>query len=107
MIISSLTVHRLETVSDSISLALLADATLILVRYGKTIAPLLAHTISDMEANGISGISLLLNDIQYGKISNRYYGTYSYSNKYFSDPNKTIKVTPSWIQKIKELKLIK
>jgi len=91
------------TVTDSIALALLADATIILVRYGKTIAPLLAHTLSDMEANGIKGVSLLLNDIQYGKISNRYYGTYRYDNKYFNGNKKTSKIPDFWLQKIKTL----
>jgi capsular exopolysaccharide synthesis family protein len=95
------------TVTDSIALALLADATIILVRYGKTIAPLLAHTLTDMEANGIKGVSLLLNDIQYGKISNRYYGTYRYDNKYFNENKKTSKIPDSWFQKIKTFKIPK
>lgn len=87
------------TVSDSLSLAQLADATIILVRYGKTIAPLLAHTIADVKANGINGISLLLNDIQYGKFRSRYYGTYNYNSKYFKETKKTSKNPGSWFQK--------
>ncbi len=93
------------TVSDSISLAALADVTIILVRYGKTIAPLLGHTISDMEANGLKGISLLLNDVQYGKISSRYYGRYRYDNKYFTETKKNGKFLSSWLQKLKEPKI--
>lgn len=84
------------TVSDSISLALLADTTIVLVRYGKTIAPVLANTISDMQDNGIKGISLLLNDIHFGKNSNRYYGRYKYDNRYLSEPKKTSKFLGSW-----------
>lgn len=79
-------------VTDSVSLAQLADATIIIVRYGKTISPLLTHTLADMQANSIKGISILLNDIQYGKISNRYYGTYKYDNKYFSQDKGSIKI---------------
>ncbi len=77
------------TFSDSISLASLADATIMVVRFGKTIAPHLENTISDVKANGITGISLLLNDIQYGKISDRYYGRYKYDNRYFNETKKT------------------
>jgi capsular exopolysaccharide synthesis family protein len=87
------------TVSDSIALAQLADATILIVRYGKTIAPLLAHTIADVKANGIKGISLLLNDIKYGKIRSRYYGTYRYNNKYFTETKKSSKIPGSWFQK--------
>ncbi len=73
------------SVSDSITLASLADATIILVRLGKTILPHLADTISGMKANGISGISLLVNDIPYGKIGYRYYARYGYNYKYSYD----------------------
>jgi len=89
------------TVSDSIALASIADVTIILVRYGKTVGPLLGHTLSDMETHELKGISLLLNDIRYGKINNRYYGTYKYNNKYFSSTKQTIKIPGSWFQKIK------
>ena len=83
------------TVSDSISLASLADVTIILVRFGKTNALHLANTLSDVKANGITSISLLLNDIQYGKIGNRYYGRYRYDNKYFKETKKTSKIPGS------------
>ncbi len=90
------------TVTDSISLALLADATIIITRNGKTIAPMLANTISDMETNGIKSISILINDIRYGKISNRFYGTYRYDNRYFNNPESTGKIPGSWFQRRKE-----
>ncbi|MCE5346079.1 MAG: polysaccharide biosynthesis tyrosine autokinase [Bacteroidales bacterium] len=67
------------TVSDSLTLATFADATIILVRHGKTIKPLLSGTLTGIKANGINGTSLLLNDIQYGKIR---YGNYA---RYGSD----------------------
>ena len=76
------------TVSDSITLASLADATIILVRHGKTIAPHLANTISGMKANGIMGISLLVNDIPHGKMNYRKYAMYEYDYMYSYDINK-------------------
>jgi tyrosine-protein kinase Etk/Wzc len=74
------------TVSDSITLATMADATLILVRHGKTIGPLLSNTLLEVEANGIKGLSLLVNDIRYGKMKYRYYSRYGndYRNNYRS-----------------------
>jgi tyrosine-protein kinase Etk/Wzc len=95
------------TVSDSLSLALLADVTIVLVRYGKTIAPLLSNTISEMETHGIKRISLLINDIRYGKMRNRYYGTYKYNNNYFSQTKKTSTSPGSWFQKLKASKITK
>jgi len=70
------------SVADSITLASFADATIILVRHGKTIAPLLANTIAGVKANGITGISLIVNDIQYGKMRYGYYAKYGYDYRY-------------------------
>jgi hypothetical protein len=60
-----------------------------------------------VKANGISGISLLLNDIQYGKISNRYYGRYKYDNGYLNKTKKTSKIPGSWFQKMKSTQITK
>ena len=70
------------TVSDSLTLAALSDVTLIVVRHGKTISPLLSNTITEVEANGIKGISLLINDIKYGKMKYRYYSRYGSDYRY-------------------------
>ncbi len=72
------------TVSDSLTLAALSDATLIVVRHGNTISPLLSNTIAEVGATGIKGISLLINDIKYGKMKYRYYSRYGndYRNSY-------------------------
>ncbi len=73
------------SVSDSITLASLADATILLVRLGKTISPHLADTLSGVKANGISSVSLLVNDIPYGKLSYRYYARYGYNYRFSYD----------------------
>lgn len=70
------------TVSDSLTLATLSDATLILVRHVKTISPLLSNTIAEVQANGIKGISLLINDIKYGKMKYRYYSRFGNDYRY-------------------------
>jgi capsular exopolysaccharide synthesis family protein len=95
------------TVVDSVSLASIADTTILLVRFGKTVAPLLSHTISDVKANGITNVCLLLNDIQYGRIRSRYYGTYRYDNKYFSKTRSNNLITGTWLQKIKAIRRTK
>jgi len=66
----------LGAVSDSFSLAQLSDITIILVRHKKTIKHILENTIADARANGITGLSLLLNDISRSK------GVYGYSGRY-------------------------
>ncbi len=68
------------TVSDSITLARLSDATLIIVRHGKTIAPLLANTLNGITNNGIHGISLVINDISHQNMKYSY--SYRYGYKY-------------------------
>ncbi len=69
-------------VSDTFSLAEIADITLILVRHNKTIRPILRNTIADAKANGITSLSLLLNDISRQKGIYGYYGKYRYGYGY-------------------------
>ena len=70
------------TVSDSLTLASLADVTLVLVRHGKTIAPVLSNTISGIISNGITGISLVMNDIGHDIRKYRYGYKYGYRYGY-------------------------
>lgn len=63
-------------VSDAFSLAPMADVTLILVRHRRTIKHILSNTIADAKANGITGMSLLLNDISSED------GVYGYAGRY-------------------------
>lgn len=63
-------------VSDAFSLAPMADVTLILVRHRRTIKHILSNTIADARANGITGMSLLLNDISTED------GVYGYAGRY-------------------------
>jgi len=66
----------LGAVSDSFSLAQISDITVILVRHNKTIKHILENTIADCKSNGITNLSLLLNDISRSK------GVYGYSSRY-------------------------
>jgi capsular exopolysaccharide synthesis family protein len=75
------------TVSDTFSLAAAADITIILVRHNKTIKNVLENTLSDAKSNGITGMSILLNDISrdstiygYGRYKYGYGYGYEYSN---------------------------
>jgi capsular exopolysaccharide synthesis family protein len=70
------------TVADSMTLSALSDATIILVRHGRTIAPLLSSTLEGIKANGINGMSILVNDIQSGKLGYGYYTKYGYDYRY-------------------------
>lgn len=70
------------TVADSMTLSALSDATIMLVRHGKTIAPLLSSTLEGIKANGLNGMSILVNDIQSGKMGYRYYSKYGYNYRY-------------------------
>ncbi|MBK7712016.1 MAG: CpsD/CapB family tyrosine-protein kinase [Bacteroidales bacterium] len=60
------------TISDSLSLTAFADATLILVRHGKTISRFLSSTLEGVKANGITSVSLILNDINQDSWKYRY-----------------------------------
>lgn len=72
----------LGAVSDTFSLAAIADITVVLVRHNKTIKHILENTLSDAKANGITGISLLLNDISSNKGIYGYTGRYKYGYGY-------------------------
>jgi len=72
----------LGSVSDTFSLAAIADLTIILVRHNKTIKYILENTIVDAKANGITGMSLLLNDISRDKGIYGYVGRYKYGYGY-------------------------
>ena len=65
-------------VSDTYSIAFLADATIILVRHNKTLRQLLKDTIEDCKLNGISNISILMNDIRSDLRMYGYRGRYGY-----------------------------
>jgi capsular exopolysaccharide synthesis family protein len=68
----------LGMVSDTYPLAVIADITLIVVRYNKTIKEALKITLTDAKATGITGMSLLLNDIYRSKSLYGYSGRYLY-----------------------------
>jgi capsular exopolysaccharide synthesis family protein len=75
------------TVSDTFSLAAAADITIVLVRHNKTIKSVLENTLSDAKANGITSMSILINDISrdstiygYGRYKYGYGYGYEYSN---------------------------
>lgn len=72
----------LGAVSDSFSLASVVDITVILVRHNKTIKNILHNTLDDAKANGIIGMSLLLNDISREKGLYGYAGRYRYGYGY-------------------------
>ena len=66
-------------VSDIYPMAKMADTVLIMVRHGHTKKNVLAATLSELQVNGMTGFSLLLNDI--GSRS----GSYRYAYKYKYD----------------------
>ncbi|HUX95272.1 MAG TPA: polysaccharide biosynthesis tyrosine autokinase [Bacteroidales bacterium] len=65
-------------VSDTYSIAFMADATIILARHNKTLRQLLKDTIEDCKLNGISNISILMNDIRSDLRMYGYRGRYGY-----------------------------
>jgi capsular exopolysaccharide synthesis family protein len=72
----------LGAVSDTFSLAAASDITVILVRHNKTIKNVLENTLADARSNGITGISLLMNDITRDKALYGYAGSYRYGYGY-------------------------
>jgi tyrosine-protein kinase Etk/Wzc len=72
----------LGAVSDTFSLAESADITVIMVRHRKTIKHILKNILADTKANGLTSISLLLNDINRDKGVYGYYGKYRYGYGY-------------------------
>ncbi|MCK5136205.1 MAG: polysaccharide biosynthesis tyrosine autokinase [Bacteroidales bacterium] len=69
-------------VSDSYHVAAIADANIVIVRHGKTVKRFLVATLSDVQANGIKRLSLLVNDFKSKKSSYRYAYNYKYEYKY-------------------------
>ena len=70
------------TVSDSYPLALMADASLILVRHGLTPKRLLSATLAEAKAIGIPHISILINDLKPGGAMYGYRYSYGYGYGY-------------------------
>ncbi len=70
------------TVSDSYAVAQMADATLLIVRHGKTIKNLLQSTLTEAKANEVKGLSVLINDMDMRSIAYRYSYYYGYGYKY-------------------------
>jgi capsular exopolysaccharide synthesis family protein len=66
------------SVSDTYSLAQLADSVIMLVRHNKTIKHLLKDTLEDCRANGVTNISILMNDIRNDMRTYGYKGRYGY-----------------------------
>jgi len=69
-------------VSDTYPLASLADAVIMLVRHNKTIKQILKNTIEDCKVNGVSNLSILLNDIRSDRRMYGYRGRYGYTYGY-------------------------
>lgn len=69
-------------VSDTYPLASLADAVIMLVRHNKTIKQILKNTIEDCKVNGVSNLSILLNDIRSDMRMYGYRGRYGYGYNY-------------------------
>jgi tyrosine-protein kinase Etk/Wzc len=70
------------SVSDTFSLAQVADSVIILVRHNKTNKHLLKDTIEDCRANGINNLCILMNDIRNDARSYGYRGRYGYGYDY-------------------------
>ena len=69
-------------VSDTYSIASLADATIMLVRHNKTVKLLLRDTLEDCKTNGLENISILMNDIRSDMRMYGYHGRYGYGYRY-------------------------
>lgn len=69
------------TISDSYPLASIADATVLVVRNGKSIKKPFEATLAEINEMGIHGISLIVNDIKISKNSYRYSYKYKYGYK--------------------------
>ncbi len=69
------------TVSDGYGLAAISDANLIVVRHGKTNKNYLSAVLSDVQENGISAISIIVNDFVSSGGSYRYAYNYRYEQK--------------------------
>lgn len=65
-------------VSDTYSLASLSDAIIMIVRHNKTVKQLLKDTMEDCKANGLTNMSILMNDIRSDMKIYGYRGRYGY-----------------------------
>jgi tyrosine-protein kinase Etk/Wzc len=74
-------------VSDTYSLAAIADAIIILVRHNKTFKQLLKDTMEDCRINGVTNLSILMNDIRSDMRMYGYKGRYGYTYGYGYDNN--------------------
>jgi len=78
-------------VSDIYPIAAISDVVLIMVRHGHTKKNVLSATLSEVQYNGISAMSLLLNDVKSRGNSYRY--AYKYKYEYKSSSKKKLKIT--------------
>ncbi|MCK5136219.1 MAG: polysaccharide biosynthesis tyrosine autokinase [Bacteroidales bacterium] len=71
------------TVSDSYPLAAIADATILIVRSGKSMKGPLEATLAELDAIGINHLSIIVNDVKAtkGAYSSAYKYKYNYSTK--------------------------
>lgn len=76
-------------VSDIYPVAAISDAVLIIVRHGHTKKNILSATLSELQGNGIRGLSLLVNDVR--SKGNNYRYAYKYKYEYKQKSNKTKK----------------
>lgn len=72
----------LGAVADGYSVAAVADANIVIVRHGRTIKRFLGATLSDAQAHGIRGLSVLVNDFRSKRSSYRYNYNYKYDSKH-------------------------
>ena len=68
-------------VSDTYSVATIADAALVMVRFGTTKKNILGAVLSEVQGNGIEGLSLLVNDVKLKGTNYRYAYKYKYQEK--------------------------
>lgn len=81
-------------VSDIYLAASLADVVLIMVRHDRTRKNVLSATLAEIEANGIGGVNLLVNDVK--ALGSNYRYAYKYKYDYSPKPNgKNLKTTES------------
>jgi tyrosine-protein kinase Etk/Wzc len=70
------------SVSDTYSLAQVADSVIMLVRHNRTLKNLLRDTLEDCRVNGVTNISILMNDIRNDMRMYGYRGRYGYGYRY-------------------------
>ncbi len=73
------------TVADSFAITGLVDATLLIVRHKKSLKDYVKNTVAETIANGVKGMSILINDLDTQSLSYRRSYSYSYGYGYKSD----------------------